>query len=469
VKKKRKKKKKKETHWHWPGVRRFVKEWTVPELVDFVTACFTVISEGGFWLHPHAHAEFAQEQVRASNEQSESVLMFEVFKFVTTKLAEERKDEPPDECVYQNFYTSKENVAAVKAVFSNPQDTNCTWITVDPQLCMLGLGYSATNILVHLSKLRQHVDTADHEKFDEQVVNVQKLMMDMVQFLHRLQGQEGLACGDQGGITLSQTQSSVEVAPTRKRKTKKSCEHKSDASDAKSSTLATIRGGSPSSLGGTHSKVSEEGPASLPSSTDCETFRRTILEIGSGSFVLVVNRCYVPYGASWQSETLPSTRLFAVFSTEDSCGQKVPSVVFPCLSTRTNDKVEYRVHDAVFFNQEKPSSECWIFLNADVVKDRKRVNCERAFFWFDGGTEQKAAADVLSSPAFVSKFEESERMSEILGKGLVDTFQAMWMIETDPAGGKDPHVFEAGLPAAQKVIFIILLQINLLFKKFCCK
>ena len=110
-----KKKGKKRNPWAWPGVRRFLKEWTEKELVDFVTACLTVISEGGFWLLPHAHAEFAQEQVRASNEQSESVLMFEVFKFVTTKLAEERRDEPADECIYQNFHTSNENVAAVKA------------------------------------------------------------------------------------------------------------------------------------------------------------------------------------------------------------------------------------------------------------------------------------------------------------------------------------------------------------------
>jgi hypothetical protein len=208
----KKKEEKKTNPWTWPGVRRLFKEWTEDQLVNFVTECLTIILEGGFWLLPHAHSEFAQNQMRGSNEQRESVFMFEVFKFVATKLAEERKDDPADGWNYQNFYTNKNNVAQVKAVFSNPTDAKCLWIKINPNLCGLGLRYSATNISIHLSKLRVDVDTADHALFEEEIAKVQKVLMDVIQFVCSLEGQEAFASGDKCGYASSRGAAEVKRA-----------------------------------------------------------------------------------------------------------------------------------------------------------------------------------------------------------------------------------------------------------------
>ena len=234
---------KKTNPWAWSGVRRLFKEWTEDQLVNFVTECLTIISEGGFWLLPHAHSEFAENQMRGSNEQRESVFMFEVFKFVATKLAEERKDDPADGWNYQNFYTNKKNVAQVKAVFSNPTGSKCLWIKVDPNLCGLGLGYSTTNISIHLSKLRVDVDTTDLALFDEEITKVQKMFMDVIHFVCSLEGKEAFASGDQNGITSSREgavgkQGRTETCKTEKRRS----EGISDVIDVETSALQDIGG-----------------------------------------------------------------------------------------------------------------------------------------------------------------------------------------------------------------------------------
>jgi hypothetical protein len=344
---------KKTNPWAWPGVRRLFKEWTEDQLVNFVTECLTIISEGGFWLLPHAHSEFAENQMRGSNEQRESVLMFEVFKFVATKLAEERKDDAADGWNYQNFYTNKKNVTQVKAVFSNPTGSKCLWIKVDPNLCGLGLGYSTTNISIHLSKLRVDVDTTDLALFDEEITKVQKMFMDVIHFVCSLEGKEVFASGDQNGITSSREgavgkQGRTETCKTEKRRS----EGISDVIDVETSALQDIGGGSPALLGVTRSKTSEKEARLLPSSEECVAFRRSIFAKDSSTLVLVVNRAYVPYGASKKSETFPSSRLFAVISTEDSCGKKLPCVVFPCLP-----KVERgRILKKVFFGLKEAQS-----------------------------------------------------------------------------------------------------------------
>ena len=81
-----------------------------------------------------------------------------------------------------------------------------------------------------------------------------------------------------------------------------------------------------------------------------------------------------------------------------------------------------------------------------------RANSEEGFFWFEGGTEQRAVADILESEAILRKYEESESWSEILGNDCDDTFQAFWMIDVDPAGARDPHDFKDGHIAAQMVV-----------------
>jgi hypothetical protein len=268
---------KKTNPWAWSGVRRLFKEWTEDQLVNFVTECLTIISEGGFWLLPHAHSEFAENQMRGSNEQRESVLMFEVFKFVATKLAEERKDDPADGWNYQNFYTNKKNVAQVKAVFSNPTGSKCLWLKVDPNLCGLGLGYSTTNISIHLSKLRVDVGTTDLALFDEEITKVQKMFMDVIHFVCSLEGKEAFASGDQNGITSSREgavgkQGRTETCKTEKRRS----EGISDVIDVETSALQDIGGGSPALLGVTRSKTSEKEARLLPSSEECVAFRRSI-------------------------------------------------------------------------------------------------------------------------------------------------------------------------------------------------
>ena len=385
----------------WPGGRRLFHEWNNGELHELFTQCLTIMSEGGFWLLPHAHSEFTETRLRGSNEQGESVLMFGVFKFVSTKLSKEKdpaRSTSADECNYINFYTNEKTFADVKAVFSDPKGPQCRWIEVDPKICATGFAFSATCIQTHLTKLRKEVNSADLKKFDEQIVEVKRVLMEVFNFVHRLERQETCGSGDQRGNTSSRGAAEVKQVPQSYQGKGRSGSSTGstfeagilDARDVRRSTLQNSGGGSQPSRGEFRSKVSDIELGVLPTSEKCSAFVRSIVEKRSGSFVLVANRVYVPYGAPMKSENCPKARLFAVFSTEESCGEIVPSVVFPCLSTVARDRVAYRLDPkAVLFNQDKPSSECWIFLNREHPGENILMsNVEEGVIWFEEGREQ---------------------------------------------------------------------------------
>jgi hypothetical protein len=109
----------------------------------------------------------------------------------------------------------------------------------------LGLGYSTTNISIHLSKLRVDVDTTDLALFDEEITKVQKMFMDVIHFVCSLKGKEAFASGDQNGITSSRDgavgkQGRTETCKTEKRRS----EGISDVIDVETSALQDIGGGS---------------------------------------------------------------------------------------------------------------------------------------------------------------------------------------------------------------------------------
>jgi hypothetical protein len=150
-----------------------------------------------------------------------------------------------------------------------------------------------------LSKLRVDVGTTDLALFDEEITKVQKMFMDVIHFVCSLEGKEALASGDQNGITSSREgavgkQGRTETCKTEKRRS----EGISDVIDVETSALQDIGGGSPALLGVTRSKTSEKEARLLPSSEECVAFRRSIFAKDSSTLVLVVNRAYVPYGAS---------------------------------------------------------------------------------------------------------------------------------------------------------------------------
>ena len=133
----------------------------------------------------------------------------------------------------------------------------------------MGLGYSTTNISIHLSKLRVDVDTTDLALFDEEITKVQKMFMDVIHFVCSLEGKEAFASGDQNGITSSRDgavgkQGRTETCKTEKRRS----EGISDVIDVETSALQDIGGGSPALLGVTRSKTSEKEARLLPSSEE---------------------------------------------------------------------------------------------------------------------------------------------------------------------------------------------------------
>ena len=95
--------------------------------------------------------------MRASNtEKQESLMMCNIFKFVSQRLSEEMKDDPGSfDHAWDagNFWTDRENASSVAEFFSDQeQRKGCRRILVDPVRCGRALGFYMQNILNFLEK-----------------------------------------------------------------------------------------------------------------------------------------------------------------------------------------------------------------------------------------------------------------------------------------------------------------------------
>jgi hypothetical protein len=259
----------------WPEGRRLFKEYTYQQIVDILTRCLTIMSAGGFWLLPHAHSEFEDNKLRASNERGESVLMSQVFKFVSKRLSQEKGLNPDEvECNFQNFWTDSTNAPAVKAVFSDPATfKGCRWISVDPQRCGAALGFCAGNMLHFLEKFR---NAAEHLK------KVREILTSIVVFVINLPSPTSL------GNALSRIEARLIVVP-KKRKSRKKAPGKdflsqAFASDSPSSLVEEDSPPKSAAEPVTHltaqqeipSKALVEQPLTLPTPQQCAVFRGSI-------------------------------------------------------------------------------------------------------------------------------------------------------------------------------------------------
>ena len=133
----------------WPGDKAVFKDASEKYCQAMLKKCLKIMAEGGFWLLQHAHAEFADNQLRGSNERRGSMLSSQVFEFVVKAHLPSGQGVPH----YRNWWTHSDNSSIVKAFFSDPKgqpEIGCRWIPVDAQFAGQAVGFTIGNILKDL-------------------------------------------------------------------------------------------------------------------------------------------------------------------------------------------------------------------------------------------------------------------------------------------------------------------------------
>lgn len=474
---------KKDKKANWPGGRRLFKELNDDKISEIFIQCLKILVAGHFELLPSASvSEFEQTKLRPSNtEMRESLMMDNIFKFVSQRLSEERKDDPgSSDRVWsgKNFWTDSENASSVAEFFSDQkprkqwveeQRKGCRRIIVDPVRCGRALGFCTQNMLHFLEKnakvLNQKMTDEGHsedeileavKEADEHVETVRGCVKPIVDFVCSLPSPGNL------GIRTLQLPKVTSKGPSKKRISRKN-DSSPGAQPLPSVSSSGVDQTSDSVLiGEEHRRIrlraqmSVGKPLRLPDPNECATFARNLCALpDAGSFVVLVERlcCADETQVSSFSDHVSSATLFAVFSSEETSLGKVPLVVFPCVGAEKSDKVQYTLGSPGFFNQRRPCRESWAFFTATAVKDHKRVNSEEGVFWFLNELVKQQVVSVLQSDGMVRKWKQCLSYERLFRGDNVGPphDETTWMIETDAAGAR-ADVFTKGFMQAQMLV-----------------
>ena len=474
----------------WPQDRRLFKDWKQPKLMKIVTDCLEIMVAGYFELLPSAsYSEFEQTKLRASNiGPQESLMMCNIFKFVSQRLSEEREDgSGSSDRAWDagNFWTDRKNESLVADFFSDSkprsewvekQKEKCRRINVDSMRCGRALGFVTQNILHFLEKkVKVLPDKMTREGYsgDQISAAVEEATKHMDDVRRAMNPIVALVCSIPMSGNLGNRMSQLPNVKS-KRGSKKGvsrCLNSRNAQTLTSSGTAGVAAVPSSVAGGAAEVIDDEKsrirsqaqmivkkPLSLPEARECGDFSRNICgEQEAGSFVVLVGRLCCAQEISSFSENVSSATLFAVFSSEETSLGKVPLVVFPCVGTEESDMVQYKLGAPVFFNQRRPCRESWAFVTAQAVKDHKRVNTDEGVFWFVDAVVKQQVDLVLQSDGMVAKWQECLRYERFfrmdnIGPAHNETVkETTWMIQAGPAGARADD-FKKGFMEAQMLV-----------------
>jgi hypothetical protein len=474
----------------WPQDRRLFKDWKQPKLMKIVTDCLEIMVAGYFELLPSAsYSEFEQTKLRASNiGTQESLMMCNIFKFVSQRLSEEREDgSGSSDRAWDagNFWTDRKNESLVADFFSDSkprsewvekQKEKCRRINVDSMRCGRALGFVTQNILHFLEKkVKVLPDKMTREGYsgDQISASVEEATKHMDDVCRAMNPIVALVCSIPSSGNLGNRMSQLPNVKS-KRGSKKGvsrCLNSRNAQTLTSSGTAGVAAVPSSVAGGAAEVIDDEKsrirsqaqmivkkPLSLPEARECGDFSRNICgEQEAGSFVVLVGRLCCAQEISSFSENVSSATLFAVFSSEETSLGKVPLVVFPCVGTEESDMVQYKLGAPVFFNQRRPCRESWAFVTAQAVKDHKRVNTDEGVFWFVDAVVKQQVDLVLQSDGMVAKWQECLRYEQFfrmdnIGPAHDETVkETTWMIQAGPAGARADD-FKKGFMEAQMLV-----------------
>jgi hypothetical protein len=429
----------------WPpavGGVRYVKDFSGKRLEYYLQRCLTIIRNGGFHLMAHAREEIKEKNLRGSGEKRESMLTKQVFKYVLDNLFQERTGNPAStsevRCDYENFYTQEKNADAVEKMFSDPESSNFTWITVNPHKCGEGFGFTVANILHHLEK---------QKRSDDHIQQLSTILTRVLEFVARSPGVVHSSCA----TNPIHAGPLMKISPTVSGIVSRRCVGAKIGGTKKkavtTSSIAEVQ----------VSQTLEHQTLNLPSNDDCVVFRKRFNDSDATCPILVLlNRVYVAFGKVARLNAVEqwrSARLFVVFDPKNTSAGQEPSIVFPVDSSFKHDRVQYKLKSsAVFWHSVKPAQECWTHLNTEEVKCNMQLNTEDGTFCFEQNIVKSAVAGMLESVAMGRKWEESEFFHRMLGNGVSNSDIVPWMIDTGSAAGTHPPGFKHDLLQARMLV-----------------
>ena len=94
-----------------------------------------------------------------------------------------------------------------------------------------------------------------------------------------------------------------------------------------------------------------------------------------------------------------------MFAPKNTSAGREPSIVFPVDVSFKSDRVQYKLKSsAVFWNNIKPSQECWTHLNAEDVKRDMRLNDQDGTFCFQSDIVKNTVDGMLESEVMLRKW-----------------------------------------------------------------
>jgi len=448
----------------WPHGRRLFKDWNDDKISQIFIDCLEILAAGHFELLVSASfSEFEQNKLRVSNtEKRESVMMSNIFKFVSQRLSKEKEDVPGSSDHVSrgssrggfcwdagNFWTDSKNASSVAEFFSRnkgveEQRQGCRRINVDPARCGRALGFCTQNMLHFLEKNLDVLDSkmTDQECAEDEIVAAAKEAREHLEKVRRcVIPIVNFVCSLPSPIILGNRMLELPAPQSRRRsKQRASRGDKSlpELASVPSSGAAVAAAAIVKGQGRIRSEAQiVEEPLSLPNAQQCGDFQRNICAVqDAGSFVVLIERLCCADESSIFSKNVSSATLFAVFSFEETSLGKVPLVVLPCVGTEQSDMVQYTLGSPVFFNQRRPCRESWAVVTGKAVKDKKRVNTEKSVFWFVDAVVKQQVLSVLQSDGMVEKWKQCLSYERLFRKDNIGSphDETTWMIEAGPAG-----------------------------------